>query len=289
MANAWIITTDNQVDPLVKLGRTLGGTVTAVTLGSAAVGGVDAIVEIPVADGVPAEAYAPAVAAAVTAAPGDVVLVANRSVERAVAGAVVAAHNAALVRGVVSLAPGKAEVSRFGGISVEELAFDGVLVAIVDAGASAEGEAPAAQAGSAEVHAASVVSVDKQDVTEVNLAAAKRIVSVGRGFKAQEDLKLAEELCEAAGAELACSRPLAEGTNWLSRERYVGVSGASVSPDLYLAVGISGQVQHTVGMSDSKIVVAINSDDKAPIFDVADYGIVGDLYQIVPALTAALK
>ena len=91
------------------------------------------------------------------------------------------------------------------------------------------------------------------------------------------------------GAELACSRPLAEGTAWLSKDRYVGVSGMHVAPDLYLAAGISGQVQHTSGMSDSKVVVAVNSDANAPIFEVADYGIVGDLYDVLPAITAALS
>ena len=122
-----------------------------------------------------------------------------------------------------------------------------------------------------------------------NLAAARRIVSAGRGFKAEEDLQIARDLAAALGAELACSRPLAEGTAWLSKDRYVGVSGMHVAPDLYLAAGISGQVQHTSGMSDSKVVVAVNSDANAPIFEVADYGIVGDLYDVLPAITAALS
>ena len=122
-----------------------------------------------------------------------------------------------------------------------------------------------------------------------NLAAARRIVAAGRGFKAEEDLQIARNLAAALGAELACSRPLAEGTAWLSKDRYVGVSGMHVAPDLYLAAGISGQVQHTSGMSDSKVVVAVNSDADAPIFEVADYGIVGDLYDVLPAITAALS
>ena len=122
-----------------------------------------------------------------------------------------------------------------------------------------------------------------------NLAAASRIVAAGRGFKAEEDLQIARDLAAALGAELACSRPLAEGTAWLSKDRYVGVSGMHVAPDLYLAAGISGQVQHTSGMSDSKVVVAVNSDANAPIFEVADYGIVGDLYDVLPAITAALS
>ena len=96
-------------------------------------------------------------------------------------------------------------------------------------------------------------------------------------------------LADALGAEIACSRPLAEGTAWMTKDRYVGVSGMRVSPDVYVALGISGQVQHTSGMAGSKIVVAVNSDAEAPIFQISDYGIVGDIYDVVPALTAALS
>ena len=88
--------------------------------------------------------------------------------------------------------------------------------------------------------------------------------------------------------ELACSRPLAEGVSWFEKKLYVGISGAQVSPELYIAVGISGQLQHVVGMNKSQTVVAINSDSDAPIFEQADYGIVGDLYAVLPELTKAL-
>jgi electron transfer flavoprotein alpha subunit len=123
----------------------------------------------------------------------------------------------------------------------------------------------------------------------VNLAAAKKVVCPGRGVARQEDLALIEELARELGAEIGCTRPLAEGLDWLPRERYIGISGANIKPDLYLGVGVSGQVQHTVGMSESRVVVAINKDKEAPLFAQADYGIVGDLYTIVPALIAAIK
>ena len=97
------------------------------------------------------------------------------------------------------------------------------------------------------------------------------------------------ELAQALNAEVACTRPLAEGLDWLPRERYIGISGANIRPDLYLGVGVSGQVQHMIGMRDSRVVVAINKDKEAPIFAQADYGIVGDLYEIVPALIKAIK
>ena len=90
-------------------------------------------------------------------------------------------------------------------------------------------------------------------------------------------------------AQLACSRPLAEGVNWFDKDRYIGVSGLTVAPDVYVAVGISGQIQHLAGMLDSKVVVAINNDKNAPIFKAADYGIVGELEQVLPQLTEALK
>ena len=97
------------------------------------------------------------------------------------------------------------------------------------------------------------------------------------------------DLAGALGGELACSRPLAEGVDWLPKERYIGISGQHIAPDLYVAVGISGQLQHMVGVRDAKVIVAVNSDKAAPIFTQCDYGIVGDLYDVVPALTAALR
>ncbi|MEA5051904.1 MAG: FAD-binding protein, partial [Propionicimonas sp.] len=120
------------------------------------------------------------------------------------------------------------------------------------------------------------------------LGAAKRVVGVGRGVAAEADLELARELAGRLGAELACSRPIAEGVNWMPAERYLGVSGATIKPELYLAVGISGQVQHLVGVTNAKVIVAVNKDKNAPIFSHADFGVVGDLYQVLPELLKAL-
>ena len=122
----------------------------------------------------------------------------------------------------------------------------------------------------------------------VDLSQAERIVSVGRGIKSQDNLPLAQKLAQALGAEVAASRPICD-SGWLPMERQVGSSGQTVAPRLYVALGISGAIQHLVGMKGSRTIVAINKDADAPIFEVADYGIVGDLFEVVPALTAELE
>jgi electron transfer flavoprotein alpha subunit len=122
----------------------------------------------------------------------------------------------------------------------------------------------------------------------VDLSQAERIVAVGRGIKGQENLPLAQQLAAAIGAEVGASRPICDA-GWLPMERQVGSSGQTVSPKLYMALGISGAIQHLVGMKGSQTIVAINKDPDAPIFEVADYGIVGDLFEVIPALMTALK
>jgi electron transfer flavoprotein alpha subunit len=122
----------------------------------------------------------------------------------------------------------------------------------------------------------------------VDLGQAERIVAVGRGIKSQENVALAEKLATAMGAELAASRPICDN-GWLPMERQIGSSGQTVAPKLYLALGISGAIQHLVGMKGARTIVAINKDADAPIFEVADYGIVGDLFEVVPAVIAELE
>ncbi len=128
----------------------------------------------------------------------------------------------------------------------------------------------------------------RESARAVDLTAAEIIVSVGRGIKEKENIPVVEELAKALGAELAASRPICDA-GWLPMERQVGSSGQTVAPKVYMAVGISGAIQHLVGMKGAKTIVAINKDANAPIFEVADYGIVGDLFEVVPALVAEVK
>ena len=121
----------------------------------------------------------------------------------------------------------------------------------------------------------------------VDLSQAERIVAVGRGIKGAEHLDLVKSLATSLGAEIAASRPICDA-GWLPMDRQVGSSGQTVAPKVYVALGISGAIQHVVGMKGARTIVAINKDEDAPIFEVADYGIVGDLFEIVPALIAEL-
>jgi len=130
-----------------------------------------------------------------------------------------------------------------------------------------------------------VAAVEKSGV---DLTAAKRVVGVGRGIAAEEDLDMIRAFAKAVDAEVGCTRPLTETEHWLPREIYIGVSGVMLAPDVYFAIGISGQVQHTVGIDRAKTIIAINKDKNAPIFDHADYGLVADLYKVVPKMTEQL-
>lgn len=139
-------------------------------------------------------------------------------------------------------------------------------------------------------HPSKIVDVQAMRSEGANVEEAEIIVSCGRGFKGSEDLKLIEELAGTLnGVTLGCSRPIAADLKWLSEDHWIGLSGHKVKPKLYIACGISGQIQHVAGMRDSGVIVAINKDADAPIFNSADYGIVGDLYKVLPKLVEAIK
>ena len=178
-------------------------------------------------------------------------------------------------------------------VAVEKIVRRPALVGI-QPGTTAAAAAPAAQ-----VERSTSAGPEVQPLTTrtdlkskpsggVELEKSERVVTVGRGLKKKEDIPLIDALAKAMKADVGCTRPLAAEVGWFTDDHWIGLTGHRVHPKVYVAVGVSGAVQHLVGMRSSKVVVAINSDASAPIFAQADYGIVGDLYQIVPALTKAL-
>lgn len=138
-------------------------------------------------------------------------------------------------------------------------------------------------------HRAILVERKTLPAKKSRLDSASKVITAGRGIQKQEDLVMLQELASLLDAELACTRPLAEGLNWLSRERFLGISGATIRPDLYLGVGVSGQIQHMIGASGARVIAAVNQDPQAPIFSQADYIIQADLYVFIPALIKALR
>ncbi|HVB08140.1 MAG TPA: electron transfer flavoprotein subunit alpha/FixB family protein [Candidatus Acidoferrales bacterium] len=189
----------------------------------------------------------------------------------------------------------------FQGRTAADVVFQGdpPWIASFQAGAFRADLAAKKQGGKAPVKSVSVELKPEQIRTKplelfreakqaVDLTQAPILVSIGRGIKAPENIPLAEKLAKAIGGELSASRPICD-EGWLPMGRQIGSSGQTVSPKLYLALGISGAIQHVVGMKGSRTIVAINKDQNAPIFEIADYGVVGDLFEIVPALTAELE
>ena len=134
-----------------------------------------------------------------------------------------------------------------------------------------------------------IVSKEEKKVSGVKLDEAPKIVSIGRGIKSESDIEMVRELAKLIGAEVGASRPIIADLGWMQGQEWIGISGITVKPDLYIALGISGQIQHIAGIMDSKIIVAVNKDENAPIFEFADYGIVGDIYKVVPVLIEELK
>jgi electron transfer flavoprotein alpha subunit len=208
----------------------------------------------------------------------------------------------ALVTDVIAIKPAGADTSfarpMFQGKLVADVVPQGpgphlvtLQIGAFRADAVQKGQAPVAAAAVA-VDAGAIRQKPEAPFQEakqaVDLTQAERIVAVGRGIKSQENVAVAEQLAQAFGAELAASRPICDN-GWLPMERQVGSSGQTVAPKLYVAIGISGAIQHLVGMKGARTIVAINKDAEAPIFEIADYGIVGDLFEVAPALIAELK
>jgi len=217
-------------------------------------------------------------------------------------GTIVAAKVAARLR-VGSLGKGKSlrvEGGRliatrdvYGGRFQASVAVNMPCVAVVQQGSyraaeAATGRSEALSVAGGEARVTTIETRPSQRAI-VDVKSADVIVSAGRGFTTKGDLALAQGLADSLGGVLGGSRPLTSELGWLGEDQQIGLTGAYVHPKLYVAVGISGQMQHVAGIKDSKLIVAINNDAQAPIFQFADYGIVGDLYEVLPALTKLLK
>ena len=299
--SAWIVVGEQPaIGNLITVARSLGGQVGAVVAGSRSVAetvaasGVDKVVWCGARGEVPTEAYAPAVAGIVAAEPPRVVLGGRNPGERVLLGAAAARLRAAVLTGARSVsADGDGVIvvnAVFGDIADETVAVSGPVALLLDGGSvPPAGDSVPIEEAAATALAMKVIETKTSGFDEVDLNAAPRVIGVGRGLKAKEDLVMIEALARAANSEIACSRPVAEGLNWMGKDRYIGSSGAHIAPQLYFAVGISGQLQHMVGVQGAETIVAINSDPNAAVFKETDYGLVGDLYQLVPAITAALK
>ena len=300
--NAWIIVGDHPaIGNLITVARSLGGPLGAVVAGPRSVAeivaasGVDKVVWCGTPDDVPAEASAQAVAETVAADPPRVVLSGRNPGDRVLLGAAAARLKAAVLTGARTVSIDGDDVivvnAVFGDIADETVTVSGPVALLLDGGPVPPPGGTTAPIEEAAVTplGLKVVETRTSGFEEVDLSEAHRVIGVGRGLKAKEDLAMIEALAEAVSAEIACSRPVAEGLNWMGKDRYIGSSGAHIAPQLYLAIGVSGQLQHMVGVQGAQTIVAINSDPNAAVFSQTDYGLVGDLYQLVPAITAALK
>ena len=294
LSKVWVVSeAPERFAKLGAVGRRLGERVEAVAVGegaaqAAASCGAEAVHTVAVLEGGLVEDWAAAIAGAVGEHAPRAVLFAAGKRTRLMAARVAAELGTRVLNDV-----GRIWVDDDGALLAEHMVYGGKAFAVerVREGSAValltEGllvsELPASAAASARL-----VERRPRTVESVNLAAARRVVSVGRGVAAQEDLALVDELAAALEAEVGCTRPVAEGSGWMARERYIGVSGALLKPDLFVAVGLSGQIQHMVGANSAKTIVAVNKDKNAPVFKQCDYGIVADLYEVLPKLSAAL-
>lgn len=276
--------------------RTMADEVVLVAIGGLEVadGTADKIIRIALpADAVYDDAYATVISVFDAEQPAVILAEPTRHV-KSVVGRVAAHANTSVITDVMSFEGVGARSLYFGGVAerVQKAAGD-VAVCTVGAGAFEGAEASGANAVEevawvAPASAVRLVSSKPRALSGVDLNKADVVVAAGRGFAEEPELDLARALCDKLGAGLACSRPLTEGVDWLPSELYVGVSGLMLSPKVYVACGISGQMQHMVGCNRAGTMFAINKDKNAPVFKQCDYGLVGDVKDVLPALAAAL-
>lgn len=272
--------------------RDLGATeVELVCFGGAVEGASDKVLNVTVPEGALVDdAY---LTLAPVAEAADVVLAEATRRCKVIAGRLAAKLGTAAAGATVELTEAGARGTYFGGVAERVQKASGKAVYLVAAGVCDASKASGAGAAEdlawvAPERAAKVTGTEERVKTAADPTKADVVVAAGRGFSEESQLQLARDLADKLGGAIACSRPLTEGVNWLPTELYVGVSGLTLSPKVYIAAGISGQMQHMVGCNRSGAVFAINKDKNAPVFKQCDYGIVGDIKDVLPALTAAL-
>lgn len=307
--NVWIITDDqNAVGELCGGGRQLGEQVSVVLFGDqnlaqeAIASGADQVYLFgQPGDSVMIETYSKSIAQLLQAEKADLVMVFSSIRGKLMAGRIASQLATSALSNISELTVDDGSIivkhMVYGGAAIRtEKALSDTVVVTVGTGVFEAMPKDASRQGKVtEINpdvdngGIRVLETRSKQGELVNLSAAKRVVGVGRGFTAQEDLKMAEEMAALMGAEMGCSRPIAEGEKWMSKERYIGVSGIFLKPNIYISLGISGQIQHMVGVSQAKTLVAINRDKNAPVFKQVDIGLVGDLYTVLPQIIEKMK
>lgn len=299
----WLVVAEDSVVPgLAEAGRRLDRTVHAVVVGSRELaerlaGEADEVHWVPTSAQHPAEAWAQVVADLLVAGGADVVITGNGPASRILLGHAAARLRAPLLGPVqdIRAVPGGVEVTRllYGGIAVERDRVDGPVGVVLEGSSreSAPGREPAEVTERTPADPMPLTCSCERHGRPAgrDLATASRVIGVGRGLRDPAYLDEIGRLADALGAEVACSRPVAEDLGWLPQDRYLGVSGRRISPRLYLMLGISGEVQHMIGVRDADFIVAVNTDERAPVMSASDIAVVGDLRKVVPALIRRLE
>jgi electron transfer flavoprotein alpha subunit len=298
----WVFAERNAtLNELCSGAHQLGERVEAIVIGSPdqqTVNSADKVWLIPAQEGIMLEDYTETIAALVAKEKPELLLVEPTKRGKLIAGRLAALIGASVIADIMELnQDGQARRMVYGGTAVcLEKAKTATTIGMVGPGVLVgSSETVTNQAEAETVNfiepkiKIKVINKEQKPKVSVDLPSAKRVVGVGRGITRAEDIAMARQLAQVIGGEVGCTRPIAEAEKWMPKEYYIGVSGLILAPEVYFALGISGQVQHMVGVNRSKLVIAINKDKNAPIFKQADYGIVGDLYKVVPALINQLK
>ncbi|MDY5159885.1 FAD-binding protein [Actinotignum urinale] len=277
------------------------GKVVVIMYDEGEVKGADEVIRLHLPENCPAESSADTLNDVIRPEPGDIVLFSAHPTMRALAGAVATRQSRPIFCDVRQIKKNTLSVGRFGGRLYETYSLDGVVVGVQ--GNMAEhmmppltepyvGDVASVLERDVDVHSPYVMHIEKRKPlkeTDLVLRRASRVVAAGRGCLAEGKMELFNELAHVLKAVRGITRPLSEGEHSMPRSMSIGLSAAIISPDLYIAVGISGDYYHVAGIRDSRIIVAINSDPNADIFDVCDVGIVGDVSEILPVLTQSLR